>query len=117
MWNLPHSVSFIRGALTHPTGVISMRLAELLHDLLLRLKTGQPVALPPAEELTLQEAAQLLQVSAAELSQLMEEGHLLHHQVGSRQVMYREDVLVYQARIRPAETGLDPDDVEQRSEE
>ncbi|WP_019011750.1 helix-turn-helix domain-containing protein [Deinococcus aquatilis] len=86
-----------------------MHLAELLHDLLLRLKTRQPIALPPAEELTLQEAAQLLQVSPAELIRLSEEGSLPHHFTGSRQMVYREDLLAYQAQMNLSETEGDPD--------
>ncbi|UQN09234.1 helix-turn-helix domain-containing protein [Deinococcus sp. QL22] len=61
------------------------------------------MALPPADELELQEAALLLQVSPDEITRLIEEDSLPHHQVGAKWVVYREDVLAYQDWASPVD--------------
>ncbi len=73
--------------------------AGLLLDLLSDLAEGRAVSVSDAdEELTTREAAELLNVSRPHLTQLLKEGEIPSHKVGSHHRVYRRDVLAYKAR-------------------
>ena len=70
-----------------------------LLDLLADLAEGRAVSVSDAgEELTTREAAELLNVSRPHLTQLLKEGEIPSHKVGSHHRVYRRDVLAYKAR-------------------
>ena len=70
-----------------------------LLDLLSDLAEGRAVSVSDAdEELTTREAAELLNVSRPHLTQLLKEGEIPSHKVGSHHRVYRRDVLAYKAR-------------------
>lgn len=70
-------------------------LLALLSD----LADGQAVSVADAdEELTTREAADLLNVSRPHLTQLLKEGDIPSHKVGSHYRIYRRDVLDYRAK-------------------
>jgi excisionase family DNA binding protein len=70
-----------------------------LLDLLSDLAEGRAVSVSDAdEELTTREAADLLNVSRPHLTQLLKEGGIPSHRVGSHFRVYRRDVLAYKAK-------------------
>jgi excisionase family DNA binding protein len=70
-----------------------------LLDLLSDLAEGRAVSVANADdELTTREAAELLNVSRPHLTQLLKEGEIPSHKVGSHYRVYRRDVLAYKAR-------------------
>lgn len=70
-----------------------------LLNLLSDLAEGQAVSVADAdEELTTREAADLLNVSRPHLTQLLKEGEIPSHMVGSHYRVYRRDVLAYKAK-------------------
>jgi excisionase family DNA binding protein len=72
-----------------------------LLDLLSDLAEGRVVSVSEAdEELTTREAAELLNVSRPHLTQLLKEGEIPSHKVGSHHRVYRRDVLAYKAKRR-----------------
>lgn len=72
-----------------------------LLDLLSDLAAGRVVFVSDAdEELTIREAAKLLNVSRPHLTHLLKEGEIPSHKVGSHYRVYRRDVLAYKARRR-----------------
>jgi excisionase family DNA binding protein len=72
-----------------------------LLDLLSDLAKGRAVSVSDAdEELTTREAAELLNVSRSHLTQLLKEGEIPSHKVGSHHRVYRRDVPVYKVRRR-----------------
>jgi len=73
--------------------------AQPLLDLLADLAEGRAVSVAGAdEELTTREAAELLNVSRPHLTQLLKEGEIPSHKVGSHHRVYRRDVLAYKAK-------------------
>jgi excisionase family DNA binding protein len=78
----------------------SPRLAELLEDLLAQLAAGRAVqVIPLAEEITTQQAADLLGVSRPYLVKLVDAGTLPHRKVGPRRRLHLEDVLTYRTQL------------------
>jgi len=70
-----------------------------LLNLLSDLAEGRTVSVAGAdEELTTREAAELLNVSRPHLTQLLKEGEIPSHKVGSHHRVYRRDVLAYKAQ-------------------
>lgn len=81
---------------TPPTG----RLAGLLEELLEPLAAGKAVqVLTLDDEISTQQAAELLRVSRPYLVKLIEEGRLPHRKVGPRRRLHLEDVLAYKAGL------------------
>ena len=75
--------------------------AGALLSLLSDLAEGRTVSIADAdEELTTREAAELLNVSRPHLTDLLKEGEIPSHKVGSHHRVYRRDVLAYKARRR-----------------
>lgn len=75
--------------------------AGALFRFLSDLAEGRAVSLADAdEELTTREAAELLNVSRPYLTDLLKEGKIPFHKVGSHHRVYRRDVLAYKARRR-----------------
>ncbi len=82
-----------------PSGA-TPRLAELLEYLLGRLAAGRAVqVIPLAEEISTQQAADLLGVSRPYLVKLVESGELPHRKVGPRRRLHLEDVLAYRSQL------------------
>lgn len=76
------------------------RLAGLLEDLLQQLAAGKAVqVLTLDEEISTQQAAELLNVSRPYLVKLVEEGQLPYRKVGPRRRLYLEDVLAHKANL------------------
>lgn len=70
-----------------------------LLSLLSDLAEGRAVSVADAdEELTTREAADLLNVSRPHLTQLLKEGEIPSHKVGSHNRVYRRDVLAYKSK-------------------
>lgn len=86
-----------------------MHLAELLKDLVYRLKTGQSISFPPEDEIELHEAAALLRLHPTEVMRLGEIGLLPSRQVGKRLLLHREDVLAYQLQQESPSAALPED--------
>ncbi|GGN42649.1 helix-turn-helix domain-containing protein [Deinococcus daejeonensis] len=81
---------------TPPTG----RLAGLLEQLLEPLAAGKAVqVLTLDDEISTQQAAELLRVSRPYLVKLIEDGRLPHRKVGPRRRLHLEDVLAYKAGL------------------
>jgi excisionase family DNA binding protein len=77
-----------------PTDVLA-----LLKQLLAILASGDAVTVVPVhQELTTQEAANLLNVSRQYLVQLLDEGKIPFHRTGTHRRLYSKDVLEYRAR-------------------
>ncbi|MCS3857843.1 excisionase family DNA binding protein [Salinibacter ruber] len=81
--------------------VLPPTVARALIDVLTDMAEGRPVSVASSnEELTTQEAAELLNVSRPHLVKLLEEDEISYHKVGTHRRVYREDVLDYKARQR-----------------
>lgn len=75
--------------------------ARPLLNLLLDLAEGRAVSIADAdEELTTREAADLLNVSRPHFTQLLKEGKIPSHKVGTHHRVYRRDVLAYKSKRR-----------------
>jgi len=91
----------IEGAQVEGEATVSLPSAAVgpLLDLLSGLAEGRAVSVADAdEELTTREAADLLNVSRPHLTQLLKEGEIPSHKVGSHFRVYRRDVLAYKAK-------------------
>lgn len=74
---------------------------RLLMETLDEVAAGHTVSLASDDdELTTQEAADLLNVSRPHLVKLLKEGRIPHHMVGTHHRVRRRDVLAYKARQR-----------------
>ena len=81
--------------------VLPPPIAHALVDVLTDMAEGRAVSVAsPGEELTTSEAAKLLNVSRPCLAELLEEGEIPFHKVGTCRRVYREDVLEYKTRQR-----------------
>lgn len=81
-------------------GRLPVRLAEVLDGLLQDLAAGRAVqVITLEEEISTQEAAELLNVSRPYLVKLVESGALPHRKVGPRRRLHLQDVLAYRARL------------------
>ena len=81
-------------------GRLPVRLAEVLGGLLEDLAAGRAVqVITLEEEISTQQAAELLNVSRPYLVKLVESGALPHRKVGPRRRLHLEDVLTYRARL------------------
>ena len=81
-------------------GRVPVRLAEVLDHLLQDLAAGRAVqVITLEEEISTQQAAELLNVSRPYLVKLVESGALPHRKVGPRRRLHLEDVLTYRARL------------------
>ncbi|GGJ78982.1 hypothetical protein GCM10008939_23550 [Deinococcus aquiradiocola] len=82
------------------TDRLPVRLAEVLGGLLEDLAAGRAVqVITLEEEITTQQAAELLNVSRPYLVKLVESGALPHRKVGPRRRLHLEDVLAFRARL------------------
>jgi excisionase family DNA binding protein len=71
----------------------------LLDEILKNIEAGETVSIVPAhQQLTTQRAADLLGVSRPFMVQLLEEGALSFHMVGSHRRVYLKDLLTYKKR-------------------
>lgn len=81
-------------------GRVPVRLAKVLDHLLQDLAAGRAVqVITLEEEISTQQAAELLNVSRPYLVKLVESGALPHRKVGPRRRLYLEDVLTYRAGL------------------
>ncbi|GGR23788.1 excisionase family DNA-binding protein [Deinococcus ruber] len=81
-------------------GRLPVRLAEVLDGLLQDLAAGRAVqVITLEEEISTQQAAELLNVSRPYLVKLVESGALPHRKVGPRRRLHLQDVLAYRARL------------------
>ena len=81
-------------------GRVPVRLAEVLDHLLQDLAAGRAVqVITLEEEISTQQAAELLNVSRPYLVKLVESGALPHRKVGPRRRLHLEDVLTFRARL------------------
>ena len=81
-------------------GRVPVRLAEILDHLLQELAAGRAVqVITLEEEISTQQAAELLNVSRPYLVKLVESGALPHRKVGPRRRLHLEDVLTFRARL------------------
>lgn len=89
----------VQGETEKTTIALPPAAARPLLDLLADLAEGRTVSIADAEEeLTTREAADLLNVSRPYLTQLLKDGEIPSHKVGSHHRVYRRDVLTYKAR-------------------
>lgn len=80
---------------------LSEPLAQVIGQLLSDVARGRTVTVAPAgEELTTQEAADLLNVSRPHLVKLLENGKIPYRNVGSHRRVRRADVLAYKEAMR-----------------
>ena len=80
--------------------MIPQRALQLFLDILTQLGKGNAVSLTPVhEELTTQEAADLLNVSRPYFVQLLEKRELPYRKVGSKRRVLAKDVLSYKTAI------------------
>lgn len=87
---------------------LSAPIARVIGRLLTDVAQGRAVTVAPADdELTTQEAADLLNVSRPHLVKLLKDGKIPHHRVGSHRRVRRRDVLAYkETRREQAEEAL-----------
>jgi len=81
----------------------SIPLPKSIHNILLQvlgyLRQGKGVSvIPVMQELTTQQAANILGVSRPFLIELLNQGHVPFHKTGTHRRIYRKDLMEYQAR-------------------
>jgi excisionase family DNA binding protein len=85
------------------TVTIPVAALNLLTEILTQMAAGNTVSVVSMkEELTTQEAADILQVSRPYLVELLESGEIPHRKVGSRRRVLTQDVINYKNRIDAA---------------
>ena len=84
-----------------PTTIALHRsLSELLLELLRVVGSGDAVTLMPVhQQLTTQQAADILHVSRPYLIRMLEEGVMDHHKVGRHRRIHANDVFAYQQKM------------------
>lgn len=99
------------------TVLVPRQVAELMSEILSQLSAGRIVAAFPVHaELTTQQAADLLNVSRPHLVQLLEEGRIRFHRVGTHRRIVFRDLMSYKNE-RDAESRASLDELTQLSQE
>lgn len=92
-----------KATLTSPDGLHQLELPDPLYRLLLRIigdvLEGRPVAYTPAtQDLTTQQAANLLGMSRQFLVDLLDKGEIPYHRVGTHRRLMLKDVMAFRKR-------------------